>query len=667
MWITLFIGFYLWGYNFYFKKEYLYPFKRLERIHVKILKVEPFYDKFKILAEAREIGRIEFTSVKNIFLPGNICELTLREKKSLKILNPFSLSYKERFFIKGVEGEWILEEKEKVYCIAYEGSLLENLRLQLMDFAENLSPLARGLFIALVLGIETQLPEEYLEKLKTQGLYHQLAISGFNLGILFGIIYKLARLILPYTPLLRLGLPIQIWASLLALPGAGILLILSGFQAPTLRAFFFLLCLFLSKLFFRLTPSLYILLLAGSLLVLFNPTLIGSASFQLSFVATLALILGDKFFKEKVFPYKGEKLSLYQKILYSLGYALFISTFISLFTFPFLIYMTGYFPLASPINNLIATPMWSLIFIPISIFCALLAFIFPTLAQGLLDLMAKIFEFYSDIPLFEWIYQLSLPVNLFLLWLASMGIFMAIMLRLPLKNWLKFGLILFGILFSYFSLQKLYKKVDFIFIPKLFSHRAILIKEKENYFLLLKEDFQNPLILKNQLLPLLRKFGVKEIKGVYLFSEVNDLKLFKEYFSLGRVYSASDFEIFGDLKIFKYSTELIPIESGIYLLEFKGITLILVDKDIKVPNRGLSAEIVYYSGKKRAKESNAPLEIFEKKRNSSLYLFPKEGKFLVVEEVDKEKSYLLRLFFPLIPYILEVGELKEVDYQEIEE
>ncbi|MFN4132347.1 MAG: ComEC/Rec2 family competence protein, partial [Caldimicrobium sp.] len=396
LWIILFIGFYLWGSNFPFKKEYLYPFKRLERIHVKILKVEPFYDKFKIFAEARAIGRIEFTSVKNIFKPGTFCEVTLREKKSLKILNPFSLSYKERFLVKGVEGEWILDEKEKVYCISHEGSLLENLRFQLMDFAKNLSPLARGLFLALVLGIENQLPEEYLEKLKTQGLYHHLAISGFNLGILFGIIFKLARLILPYTPLLRLGLPIQIWASLLALPGAGILLILSGFQAPTLRAFFFLSCLVLSKLFFRLTPSLYILLLAGSLIVLFNPTLVGSASFQLSFMATLALILGDKFFKEKVFPLEKEKLSLYQKLLYNLCYALFLSIFISLFTFPFLIYITGYFPLASPINNLIATPMWSLIFIPISIFCALLAFIFPALSKGLLEVMAKIFEFYSD-------------------------------------------------------------------------------------------------------------------------------------------------------------------------------------------------------------------------------------------------------------------------------
>lgn len=665
LWLTLFISFYLWGVYFPFKKESEYPFGNLEKVQVKILKVEPFYDKFKILGEAKEYGRLEFTSTKNLFSPGKICELSFKEKKSLKILNPFSLGLNEKFLIKEVEGEWILEERDKVYCHSGEGSFNEKLRFHLIKFAENLSPLARGLFLALVLGIETQLPREYLERLKTQGLYHQLAISGFNLGVLFGLFYKLGRLFLPYTPLLKIGFPLQIWAYLFALPGAVLLLILSGFQAPTLRAFFFLLFFIVSKLFFRLTPSLYILLLAVSFLVLFNPSLMGSSSFQLSFVATLALVLGDRWFKEKIFPIKGDTLSLYQKFLYKLSYALFLSFVVSLFTFPFLIYMTGFFPIATPINNLLATPMWSLIFIPLSLLGALLALICPALAKELLELVAKIFECYSHLPLFEWIYQVSLPVNLFLIWLAFLGIFLALILKLPLKKWVKLGLIAFWIVSTYLFCQELYKEVDYIMIPKLFSHKAILIKDKEDYFLLLKEDFSSPFAINNQLIPLLRKFGVREIKGMYLFSE-GEVRAFKENFILGRVYSPADFEIFEDLKIFKFNTELISLGEGKYLLEFKGISLILLGKDFKWQIDELSGEIFYFIEKGKPKKYKAPLEIFEKKRYTTLYFFPKEENFLVLDEGQRQKSFFLRLFFPLIPYILEVGEIKKIPYQKME-
>lgn len=56
------------------------------------------------------------------------------------------------------------------------------MRYQIFRFSENLSSTAQGLIQALVSKVEYNIPEEYKDKLKNQGLYHQLAISGFNLA-----------------------------------------------------------------------------------------------------------------------------------------------------------------------------------------------------------------------------------------------------------------------------------------------------------------------------------------------------------------------------------------------------------------------------------------------------------------------------------------------------
>ncbi len=288
--IFLFLIFYFTG-NFYFNNLETFKFQRVEKFLLKIEKIEPYYEGYKIVAKVEGLGNIEFTSKLANFKPGLICEVTLIKKKWYERFNPFYPDEKEIYEIKGVEGLFKLNEKEKIYCIEGRGNFFEDLRYRLFQFSEKLSPLAKGLFLALVLGVENQLPSEYLETLKTQGLYHQLAISGFNLAVLYGLLYKLFRFLLGYTPLIKLEIPLQIWAYLFSIPGAFIILVFSGFQPPTLRAFFFLLIYLTGKIFFRNTPSILLLFLTGALLLLFNPSLIGNLSFQLSFIATCRLLL----------------------------------------------------------------------------------------------------------------------------------------------------------------------------------------------------------------------------------------------------------------------------------------------------------------------------------------------------------------------------------------
>ncbi|MFN3568579.1 MAG: ComEC/Rec2 family competence protein, partial [Caldimicrobium sp.] len=453
------------------------------------------------------------------------------------------------------------------------------------------------------------------------GLYHHLAISGFNLGIVYGFLYLILKKTLVFTPLLRLGLPIQIWAYLLAMPGAAFILILSGFQPPTLRAFFFLFCFVLSKVLLRNTPSIYILLLAASILIITTPTLVGSLSFQLSFMATLAIIIGHNLYKEKIENslLQGESSSFLVKVVQKIFYALFLSILVSLFTFPFLLSVSGNFPLATPINNLLVSAFWSFLFIPFSIISAFLAFFLPSLATSLMELNAWLFNFYIKLPLFEWLFSLSLPVNLFLLWLALLAIFFLIFMKLLRKKVSAIFITFLVGSFSYIGLQDLHNRVDYVLIPKYFNSQVFLIKDKKEYFLFINNESDND-YFKNQLITLLRKFGVRELRGVYVNGEGNIVSTLKEHFEVLSFSTSFEVEVMKLTRLFKPGVEIIPIEGMGYLVEVKGLSFFL-NNNIKESIIVTFPYEVFFTVKRlsRGQAINSPVRIYEKERMKALY------------------------------------------------
>lgn len=637
-WIALYLIFYIiGGHYFSTKKEGLGLASK--KAFIKIQKVEPYYDKYKVLAES-EGNLIEFTTKYPGFRPGNFCEITLKEKKGSKFLNPYSISFEERILSKDLQGEYKHAERERFYCTTSEAGFIEALRYKLFLFSENLSPMARGLFLALVLGVETQLPREYLETLKNQGLYHQLAISGFNLAVLYGFFYRFWRWFLPYTSLIRLGFPIQLWSYLFSLPGAGLILIFSGFQPPALRAFVFLSILILSKLLFRNTESLLLLLLTATFLIFFDPALIGSLSFQLSFLATLALIVGDRLLKD-LRSYSMET-SFWNKIFFKALYGLGLSFMVSLFTFPLLIYANGEFPLATPFNNLLATPFWSFIFIPFSILSAILAMLYQPLAGFIMERIGDIFSLYIQFPLFSWIYRSSLPVNLFLLWFFFLCLWGVLFFNFPLKKGYQILCIsLFGLL-SNLSLCYLYQKASFVFIPKELTQKALLIKEKADFYLIVKETKESEIERSYLLIPFLKKLGVKNLKALLFLSEEAPLKDYQKAFYIEKIYTLSDYELFEDLRLFKTGIEFIPFQKEQYLFEFQGLTILWNEagKDLLLP--GIE---VYYKLRGRSKEVDAFI-LSERERFSATFLFPEDSYLIILEEKDKRASFWRNLFFP---------------------
>ncbi len=640
LWILLFWVFYFTGVLYFTDKKKFLDFTSAE-VYLKVHKIEPYYDKYKVLAES-EGNWIEFSTRYGSFKPGDLCKVTLREKKGLRLLNPFGIALEERLLSKGLQGEYQLEEKKGFYCTQAAGNLIEGLRYKLFRFSEGLSFLSRGLFLALVLGVDSQLPKDYIETLKSQGLYHQLAISGFNLAVLYGLFYKFWRWLLPFTPLIKLGFPIQLWAYLFSLPGAWLILIFSGFQPPALRAFIFLSILILSKLLFKNTEALLLLLLTASLLVIFDPALIGSLSFQLSFLATLALLLGDKILRHRLRLNLDQEVPLLKRLLFKAFYGLGLSIMVSLFTFPFLVYATGEFPLATPLNNLLATPFWSFVFIPFSILSALLALIYPPLAGFVMERIGEVFSFYMHFPLFSLPGRSALPVNLLLLWLFFITLLGGLFFRMTFRRGIKIATLILMVPLSYLGLSYFYQRVSFVLIPRALTQQALLIKDREDFYLVVKEGKGSEVERSYLLIPLLKKLGVKELKALLFLSEEASFRDYQRAFSIGKTYTLSDFELFEDLRVFRPGLEFVPLQKGLYLLEFQGLS-ILWDEGLK--ERALPGIEVYYRVKGRSKMRKTQ-GIFEKERTSATFLFPEESYFIVLDERDRGASFLGKSLFP---------------------
>lgn len=137
------------------------------------------------------------------------------------------------------------------------------------------------LLSAMLTGVRDTVPQAMKDAFSRLGISHILAISGLHLSVLSGMVGLLLR---------RIGARRQ---TVLIVSSAFCVLFCAvcGFPFPLLRAtvmyLFFCAAFFLGR---DSTPS-HSLCHAGALICLFSPAAIGSLSFQMSFSATLGIVL----------------------------------------------------------------------------------------------------------------------------------------------------------------------------------------------------------------------------------------------------------------------------------------------------------------------------------------------------------------------------------------
>lgn len=138
-----------------------------------------------------------------------------------------------------------------------------------------------ALLSGILLGNDNGIPPALDESFRITGMTHIIAISGFNIVILIGIFTGLA------TPLIG-----KRGASIIAIIGVALYTILVGADASVVRAAIMgSLYLIANRWLGRPNFAYASLFLATSLMTLFNPLTVWDVGFQLSFAATLGLLI----------------------------------------------------------------------------------------------------------------------------------------------------------------------------------------------------------------------------------------------------------------------------------------------------------------------------------------------------------------------------------------
>ncbi|MBE9043309.1 ComEC/Rec2 family competence protein [Pleurocapsales cyanobacterium LEGE 10410] len=256
----------------------------------------------------------------------------------------------------------------------------------------------RGQLVSsMVLGRKAvDLPAELRDRFIKAGLAHVLAASGFHVSLLLGIILKLTERFAA-KPRLAVGI-----GTLVMYLG------LTGIQASVFRA-----CLMGSAVLIALTMETKVkplgsLLLAATIILLFNPLFISDLGFQLSFLATLGLIV--------TLPGLQAKLDWLPPTIATL---VAVPLAASIWVLPLLGYVFNAVATYSIIVNILCTPLVTVISLG-GMISAIAALIFPAVGSAIAWLLLyptllllTVTKFFTSLPGSTWaIGQISLSVLL---------------------------------------------------------------------------------------------------------------------------------------------------------------------------------------------------------------------------------------------------------------
>jgi competence protein ComEC len=176
---------------------------------------------------------------------------------------------------------------------------------------------------------ECFLDKDFKENLVKVGLIHIVVVSGFNISLVGLLILNTFK---------RFG---QI-AYVFSLMGIIMYSVFVGLEPPVLRALIMGSIVILARVKGEESNQIYLLLITALIMVFFNPLILKSLSFQLSFMATLGILTFTPIF-DSIFP----------KILSDLSASLSAQ----LMVLPILAYNFGQISIISPVANLLT--LWA--------------------------------------------------------------------------------------------------------------------------------------------------------------------------------------------------------------------------------------------------------------------------------------------------------------------
>ena len=261
--------------------------------------------------------------------------------------------------------------------------LLERFRQQFEAFLHaNLSPDTAGLYQALLIGDSSGLSLDVAEMYRATGIMHILAISGSHLVVVAFLTTVFFRFLVNRFPWLLLRLPASKIALALSFPMLLLYTGFAGFQPPVVRSLIMTGVFMMAILLDRQWSSLNNLAIAAFCILLLNPLSIHTASFQLSFAATAAIVLVMP--RLAAWRPPNDNRSFWQTLRYLSISGLFISLAAFLATAPLALFHFNRISPLGPITTLLVTPFLCFWTLPLGLMAVLTHPFAPKVAVFLL-------------------------------------------------------------------------------------------------------------------------------------------------------------------------------------------------------------------------------------------------------------------------------------------
>lgn len=244
---------------------------------------------------------------------------------------------------------------------------IADLRLRIGERIRAVLPDERGaVAAALINGERAGIPDEIENALRVTGLAHVLSISGFHMALVAGMTMVSLRSILALFPVIALRWPIRKIAAILALGVTGFYFLLAGDNAATERSFIMIAIMLGAVLVDRPALTLRNVAIAALLVMALSPHALMTATFQMSFAATAALIGAYGAYARWSQGSDEDRSTARTILLIVIG--VFVSSLIAgAATAPYAVY---HFQRAAPFGllaNVLATPIFSFWIMPLAL------------------------------------------------------------------------------------------------------------------------------------------------------------------------------------------------------------------------------------------------------------------------------------------------------------
>lgn len=231
---------------------------------------------------------------------------------------------------------------------------LDRLRMAVLQRIEQVGaphPRAAALIAALTVGVQNRINQSDWQLFRASGLIHLVSISGVHVTLLAALISGLAALILRRWPTRRI--PPRLIIALTGLTAATAYALLAGWSIPTQRTLYMLLAAALMLLTRRALPPFRIWWIALATVLVIDPFAVLAPGLWLSF-GLVAILMAATLGRRRV---PGKWLAAWQG-----QYAVTVASLVMLTVF------FGSLPLLSPLLNIIAIPLVSVLITPLALF-----------------------------------------------------------------------------------------------------------------------------------------------------------------------------------------------------------------------------------------------------------------------------------------------------------